>query len=222
MAASGFEAVQHFGKPGLGWRRLLAPVALVLLALAAAGCYNNNTGEANIGDAIEFKLPAFPETGGNVVEVFTEMHYQPSFKSQEGPRLLPPLDSVPVTGRELRYTTLDEFKELQIPDEAVTSYDPALATRLYNVNCAVCHGPQLKGDGPVLAFMNRGPFPADLTLEETQGSTAGELFGFISGGGRQGQAARIRGRESASPMPEFQRLLTEDDRWALVQFLRSQ
>ena len=35
-----------------------------------------------------------------------------------------------------------------------------------------------------------GPLPVDLTANMTQDSKAGELFGFISTGGRQGQAQR--------------------------------
>ena len=199
----------------------LALLGLVLCAVVAAACYNNNTGETNIGGEINFTLPAFPETGGNAVQIFTEMHYQPSFRSQEGPRLLPPPDSVPVTGRELRYASLDEYRDLEIPDGLARSYDPATAQRLYEINCTVCHGPGLRGDGPMVEFMTRGPFPADLTSDATRGSTDGELFGFITGGGRQGLAAILRGRESASPMPEFRRLLTEEERWGLVQLLRS-
>ena len=40
-------------------------------------------------------------------------------------------------------------------------------------------------------------------------------------GGRQGLSARLRDRDSTSPMPEFRLLLTEDERWALVRYLRS-
>ena len=68
--------------------------------------------------------------------------------------------------------------------------------------------------------MSRGPFPVDLTLELTRSASDGGLFAFISNGGRQGLAAVLRGRESQSPMPEFMRLLNEDERWWLVQFLR--
>ena len=221
MATPPFDKTQLPSKTKLRSQGVWTLLALVLLAAVAAGCYNNNTGDANVGDAIKFKLPAFPESGGNAVQVFTEMHYQPSFRSQQGPRLLPPPDSVPITGKELRYASLDEYKALQLLDATVRSYDPAATQRLYMINCAVCHGPGLKGDGPIVAFMQRGPFPADLTSEATRASTDGELFGFISGGGRQGLAARLRGRQSASPMPEFRRLLTEEERWALVKFLRS-
>ena len=94
----------------------------------------------------------------------------------------------------------------------------------------VCHGPTLRGSeepdelqrAKILPFMDKGPLPADLNLDLTHTSTNGELFAFISNGGRQGLSAVLRGRVSASPMPEFQRLLSEDERWSLVQFLRSQ
>lgn len=200
--------------------RLWAVPIFALLALAAVGCYNNNTGETTIGDSINFTLPAFPETGSNAVQVFTEMHYQPSFRVQEGPRLLPPIDSVPVTGREIRYTTADEYSALTIPDRAAQSYDQARAQNLYDINCLVCHGSGLTGDGPIRPFMDRGPFPANLTLPLTKGSTDGDLFGFISKGGRQGLTTALLGRDSPSPMPEFMRLLNEQERWWLVEFLR--
>ena len=69
--------------------------------------------------------------------------------------------------------------------------------------------------------MTKGPFPANLNDPVTVQSTDGDLFGFVSGGGRQGLSAISRGRDSRSPMPAFNKLLTEDDRWALVLYLRS-
>ena len=207
----------------------LLAVAIALLAVIATGCYNNNTGETTIGGGINFTLPAFPETGSNAVQVFTEMHYQPSYRIQEGPRLLPPADSVPVTGKELRYTDIDEYRALSIPADVVSRYDPQKGQELFTINCAVCHGDSLTGDGRILGFWPRnpetgvlkGPTPADLTLDATRTSSDGEIFGFISRGGSQGLSLRLRGRESTSPMPEFGLLLTEEERWALVVYLRS-
>ena len=203
------------------WRTWAALIAAALLAVSTTACYNNNTGETNVGGAINFKLPAFPESGANAVQVFTEMHYQPSYRAQEGPRLLPPPDSVPVTGREARYTSLDEYKALKVPESARRTYDPIGAQTLFAVNCVVCHGTSLRGDGPIVPFIDSGPAPANLTASATTGAADGELFGFISGGGRQGLASILRGRESASPMPEFRRLLTEEQRWHLVLYLRA-
>ena len=211
---------RRHAKQALGARKASALMALALIALVVLGCYNSSTGEASIAGQIKFKLPAFPKSGAHAVEVFTEMHYQPSFRSQEIPRILPPPDSVPVNGKEIAYSTLTEYEKLAVPDRVVAAYNAAAAGAVYDVNCAVCHGSQLKGDGPIVPFMGVGPFPADLTADLTRGATDGELFAFISLGGRQGQAARVRGRESRSPMPQFGFLLSQDDRWALVRFLR--
>ena len=204
-------------------------LSLFTVALAGPGCLNLRAGELKVGDTT-IGVPAVPQSGANVVEVFNEMHYQPSYKSQEGPRLLPPPDSVPVTGKELTYTTLDEYRELTVPAEVREAYDAGRAGASFGLNCAVCHGKTLRGSeeedpaekAKILEFMTKGPFPADLTASITRESTDGELFGFISRGGRQGLASSQRGRESGSPMPEFLRLLTEEERWALVLYLRSQ
>ncbi len=201
--------------------RLLAGVAVISLLLAL-GCYNNNTGAANIGGAINFGLPAFPETGGNVAEIFTEMHFQPSYREGEIPRLLPPEGSVPITGAEVVPESADEYIGFEVPSQAAQNYDPANARRLFAVNCQVCHGASLQGDGPIRPFMTKGPFPSNLRDALTAQSSDGELFGFISGGGRQGLSAISRGRVSGSPMPPFSKLLTEEDRWALVLYLRSE
>ena len=141
--------------------RVITPLLAILALLAAVGCYNNNTGETNIGDDIRFKLPAFPESGSNKVQVFTEMHYQPSYRAQEGPRLDSPIDAVPITGKEALLTSLDEYKALPNPGG-----DPELGRALFAINCIVCHGQQLDGAGPVMV---QGPnmAPADLKAEVT-------------------------------------------------------
>ena len=206
-------------------RSLFWVVGLIGLALSASACGNIRTGDAEVYGIARFKMPAFPETGANKIQVYTEMHYQPSYRLQEGPRLQPPPGSVPVTGRELRYASLEEYKTLQAPD----TYDATRAQRLYTLNCTVCHGPTLRGaeepdqakQAKILPFMTRPPLPEDLTSQTTKDSTDGELFAFISNGGRQGYALRERDRESNSPMPEFRLLLAEDERWALVKYLRS-
>jgi hypothetical protein len=210
----------------LTWTALLATATLMAVSTA---CYDNDTGRTEIGGAINFKLPVFPETGSNAVQIFTEMHYQPSYRAQEGPRLHPPADSVPIVGKELRYYSLDEYSGLTIPGAASRDYDQSQAQYLYAINCQVCHGSTLRGNGVILSLWPqtedgtlKGPIPADLTSDITKSSTDGDLFAFITLGGRQGAAARIRDRRSTSSMPQFGLLLTEDERWTLVQFLRDQ
>ena len=192
-------------------------VLVSALPLVITGCWNVRTGEASIYGIAKFTLPAFPQTGSHKVVVFSEMHYAPSFKSQEGPRLLPPPESVPITGREVEYRTLEEHIDLINPNQ---TYDSNRATELFRVNCLVCHGSSMTGDGPIVAMINKGPLPANLMSEISINATDGELFAFISKGGRQGLSAKQGGRDSTSPMPEFRLLLNEEERWQLVQYLR--
>lgn len=211
-------------------------LACVVMLMAAA-CYNSTSGDTEIHGIAEFKLPVIPKTGSHKVMVFSEMHYQPSFRVQEGPRLLPASQSVAFSGLggpglvtqpdmiriEPQFASLDEARLLELPQEFADSYDAAHAAELYRVNCSVCHGVIGRGDGTMAAMMKKegvGPVPADLTADLTMGSEPGEMFAFISEGGRQGYAFTSLGRESNSPMPPFKTLLSQEDRWALVTFLR--
>ena len=165
------------------------------------------------------------------------MHYQRSYRVQDLPRIMPPSDAVAFVSmggpdsvteadmirQELRYNSLDEYRDLQVPDRVIQTYDAGRSADLFRVNCSMCHGPTMRGDGPVAALMKErglGPLPSDLTAPSMQDATEGEIFAFITQGGRQGLALRQAGRESRSPMPPFQWLLSEDDRWALVSYLR--
>lgn len=72
------------------------------------------------------------------------------------------------------------------------------------VNCASCHGAAGKGDGAAAAALN--PKPADWTSKAVQDQSDGTLFWKISNG---------RGG-----MPPWKHL-PENDRWALVNYIRS-
>jgi putative copper resistance protein D len=79
--------------------------------------------------------------------------------------------------------------------------------RLYQANCAVCHGANGYGDGS--AGRGLHPRPADLTAPHTGAHTAGDLFWWLTHG--------IRG----GAMPAFGDRLSETDRWDLINFLRA-
>ncbi len=72
------------------------------------------------------------------------------------------------------------------------------------VNCVSCHGKGGKGDGAAAMALN--PKPADWTSKKIQDEPDGELFWKITTG---------RGA-----MPAW-RHLPENDRWALVQYIRT-
>ena len=207
---------------------LLIIIGLILIMLLIS-CYNSKTGEVKIGESIRFEQPALMETGSHRVEAFTEMHFQPSYRSQETPRLLPPTNSVPITGANLSYLTFDDemLQNLNIPETIKTNFESKNAEHIYNINCVVCHGPTFKGENEpdpnyqakILAFYgDKQPVPPDLTVQKY---TDAELFTYISSGGRQGYSARKRGKWPQSIMPEFGRLLTDDERWELVQLIKS-
>jgi mono/diheme cytochrome c family protein len=76
--------------------------------------------------------------------------------------------------------------------------------KVAEVNCATCHGAKGKGDGVAAAALS--PKPADWTSKKVQAESDGEIFWKISNG---------RGA-----MPSWKHL-PENDRWALVRYIRS-
>ena len=81
----------------------------------------------------------------------------------------------------------------------------ALGQKLYVGNCMTCHGPTGKGDGPGAAALEKKP--ADLTARVKAGATDGELFWKIS--------------EGRSPMISWKGVLSETQRWELVNYIKS-
>ena len=162
-------------------------------------------------------------TGAYPLDIFYEMHYNQSYKSHEPPRLSAPADAVPITGKEpMMALSLEEAGKLVNPllGEDGTRLGVDKGEQLFAVNCAMCHGTEGRGDGPVLLKMQDPdaysyvpklppdlraiPFPAD-----------GQIFAIISD------------RDTVFPgvgdwvMPQFRRLLNVDERWMLVNYIRS-
>ena len=224
---------------GLGARILLMLVA-TLLVLASLGCYNIRTGRVDVGGSINFKLPAFTQTGPHAVDIFTEMHFQPSYRTQEGPRILPPPDSVPITGREIEYKSVEEYQALEVPS-SIASDAAALgrARDTYDANCLVCHGSNLRGedgDARILPYLANatGAKPRNLVNVKlnsegeqiigaaSDGTTDGEIYAWIAYGGQAGFASALRDRPTSSWMPQFINLLSEEERWELVALIRAE
>jgi len=79
------------------------------------------------------------------------------------------------------------------------------AKKLYITNCAPCHGNGGKGDGIASASVN--PKPADHTSAAVQKETDGSLYWKLT--------------EGRSPMPSYKQILTDNQRWQLINFIRS-
>ncbi|HVB02924.1 MAG TPA: cytochrome c [Chitinophagaceae bacterium] len=81
----------------------------------------------------------------------------------------------------------------------------AAARKIYMTNCAPCHGKDGKGDGPASAALKIKP--ADHTSAAVQRQTDGSLYWMISTG--------------HAPMPVYKKILTDQQRWELVDYIRT-
>lgn len=77
---------------------------------------------------------------------------------------------------------------------------------LFQQHCAVCHGPEGRGDGPQASELPRAP--DDLRIHVPMHSDR-QLFGFIRDGIPQ------------AGMPAFEGMLTEEDTWSVLHYLRA-
>ena len=127
--------------------------------------------------------------GSYPLDIFYEMHYQPSYKAHEPPRLSPPASAVPWYG--------------STPPQP-TSFAGS-GKHIFETNCAMCHGVTGEGDGQVLGRMivDYGYQATDAPLlnpnlksEAARGLDRDALRGVLTGG--------------VNIMPSFSKLLTEN------------
>lgn len=71
--------------------------------------------------------------------------------------------------------------------------------------CWTCHGPAGQGDGPAAAGLATAP--ARLSAAEVQAQSNGALYWKIT-----------HGRD---PMPAYEELLSREERWAVVHYIRT-
>ena len=99
------------------------------------------------------------------------------------------------------------------PPEAKAMHNPLVASAKviaagkanYGIFCEGCHGPRADGAGPIAIKFS---IPVtDLTTSQVQQQNDGELFWKLS----QGYGA----------MPTWSDVLSDDDRWQLIVFIRS-
>jgi putative copper resistance protein D len=77
---------------------------------------------------------------------------------------------------------------------------------LFRDHCALCHGMSGRGDGPAAAGLLQRP--ADLTASHTSDHTAGDMYWWLTHG-------------LGLAMPGFGTVLSEDERWDLINFIRA-
>lgn len=136
-------------------------------------------------------------------DVFPEMHYQPSARRLEPVRQSPPAGAVPVSG-STPTLTFDDATSLQNPIP-VNAASLQHAREVIRVNCSACHGLDGHGDGPVAHYFSPVP-PVDFRSDRVRTRSDGQLFWLVANG--------------IGNMPRFRPLLTEDDLWSTVLFIR--
>jgi len=76
---------------------------------------------------------------------------------------------------------------------------------IYTAQCLSCHGPAGHGDGPAAKDLN--PKPRNLSDPKIQEQTDGSIFWKLT--------------EGRKPMPTFEKLLSEDERWNVINYVRT-
>ena len=76
---------------------------------------------------------------------------------------------------------------------------------VYSGQCMSCHGPAGRGDGPAAKDLN--PKPRNLSDPVIQSQTDGSMFWKIT--------------EGKKPMPTFEKLIGENDRWNVINYVRT-
>jgi putative copper resistance protein D len=98
----------------------------------------------------------------------------------------------------------ETYRRSSVPYQTVSV---AVGAELFEQHCAGCHGRTGRGDGELGKALSIRP--ADLTEPHTALHTAGDLFWWLTHGKPPGV------------MPGFANRLSEDDRWDLINFLRT-
>ncbi|HEY5328092.1 MAG TPA: cytochrome c [Mucilaginibacter sp.] len=110
----------------------------------------------------------------------------------------------PVFAQQAAWVAPNAAKNVKNPQAGNKSVI-ADAKTLYVANCAPCHGNKGKGDGPAAAALN--PKPADHSSARVQSETDGSLYWKLS--------------EGHNPMPSYKKILTDQQRWELVDYIRT-
>jgi len=168
------------------WRSIVACSGLAMTVTLLSGCY----------------------PGQYPLDIFREMHYQQSNRLLQADRLAVPRDAVPITGSSRTQESFAQARTMTSPTGR-TPQRLEQGQAMFNVNCAVCHGSDAHGTGPVAERFAAGSAnpPADLTSQRVRSRTDGELHWIITNG--------------LGNMPPFGDLLTDDQRWQAVQVIRN-
>ena len=105
-----------------------------------------------------------------------------------------PTPPVPFTAR---------FQSNPVPD---TTENIDAGRQLFQMHCAICHGPRALGDGPQAFLLNPRPFNLQVHVPL---HFEGEIFYWISSG------------VASTAMPAWKDQLSETQRWQIIRYLEA-
>jgi mono/diheme cytochrome c family protein len=134
-----------------------------------------------------------------VLPLPNQMVNQPSIAYDQGPRLAAPAEAVPVQGPVL---IADQPASDPVPSTADSLQRGGI---LFNITCAMCHGPEGNGTGNLSGYFS--PPPADLTSDRVQTLSDQQIFLVLTRGW--------------GLMPSMAENLSPVERWDVVNHVRS-
>lgn len=133
------------------------------------------------------------------IPIGTDMSHNLAVGYQEGPRRLPPDGAVPIQGEAILG---EEFPANPVASDANSLQRGEI---LFSIHCALCHGPQGHGNGPLATYFER--IPADLSGPAATEEFDGTVYLAILQGFGQ--------------MPSLAENLTVGERWDIVNYVRT-
>ncbi len=113
----------------------------------------------------------------------------------------------------LAFAPINQNKEWNAPSDACKKANPvssntqsiAAGKIIYINSCKSCHGTKGKGDGPKSEELDVNP--KDFTKDQFQKQTDGSIFWKVT--------------EGRKPMPSFKKEMTDEQRWQVINYVRT-
>jgi mono/diheme cytochrome c family protein len=172
-----------------------AAVGAAVLALAACTDWAGYDLDRASG-----KVPAFSTMRNDVSPDPYQMVREPV------PGTVPALHPLGDVPERYSQTQLDSVAPLLTNPLQPTPEVLVRGKRMYEVNCAVCHGARGEGNGPVVNAQSKFPFAPAINGTATQARSDGYIYAVIDAG--------------RNFMPPYGARITHADRWAVVTYVR--
>lgn len=175
------------------------PTAGESIYLESCAPCHGASGKGDGPQASQLPVPAVPLGSSQIARQSTPAGWYTLVTQGNLERFMPPFNSL--SSRQ-RWDVVAYLYTLSTPPETI-----ALGERLYQAECAACHGESGQGDGPEASNLATAPTNfSDRALMAAKSQA--ELYQAIT--------------EGLSPdMPAFEERLEEDERWALTTYLHS-